>query len=352
VLETAAPVSDMLFVPGRAWLLTGHRDGSVHVWDVADRTHVRRLHDPVGPRTSVRLAIDEPGRVLAVAQRGVVTVHDLDTGTTPSSFTTFNGVVSLAVDPGGTLVAAAQGATAVVYDVATGKRLRRWNSTVIRSVRLTADGRHVLANFKDGHTVELYDLDAGQPAFVGSAGGPVRASLADPDRWIIAGSRRGLTFFELDTPQAGRRSVRADGGITALAQVDTDEFVAGGGNGQIQVWSLPTHAGPAGPEQVESVLGSGPVIALAWHQGSGLLASAGEDVTVRLWRREPAGFMTARSWGERGVLRGGDRLVERVAFSGDGAYLAVTDGGPLVRLRSPLRRTGGWWSSGPPTSRS
>ena len=103
------------------------------------------------------------------------------------------------------------------------------------------------------------------------------------------------------------------------------EFLTGGGSGTIQHWRV-------GQDTAVQTLGghTGPVHSLAWQPDTDVLASGGQDTTVRLWR------LGCAQPGVEPPLRGHEGCVWEVAWgpgtAGSPAILASWDSSPGLRL--------------------
>jgi peptide/nickel transport system permease protein len=119
-----------------------------------------------------------------------------------------------------------------------------------------------------------------------------------------AGGLRALAW----SPDGALLAVGGDDGAIVLTAVERGGSAGAGAGATARAGDARRLATLTGHERG--------VNALAFAPGGALLASAGDDRTVRLWEAGDGG------WREAAVLRGHERLVASLAFSPDGALLA------------------------------
>ena len=329
IIDTGVPLTDLDFAPDRALLASAHRDGSVQLWNTGSLRWQRTVCEPGG--NGGRVAFDPTGKYLAVSHAGRVTIYDASSWSELQAFDCFNGVVSLAFSPDGKRIVVAHGASAEVRDTATGESLRRWSGAVIVSAYFSPDGLRVIGNFDDSYVVSIWDIEQNSSVFNASTGGRVLSSAMDPQgKWLVTAGKSGVRLFVVARPDPRRGVVVGNDGDAAVQAllVDSNEIAVANENGIVSIWRLPNFWSddPAWQPQLKQLAvlqgHRGAVWHLAWHASAGLLASAGDDGTVRLWRRHPPSIMSDPKWEAFSVLRRHDAKVFKVAFSPDGSCLA------------------------------
>ena len=329
ILDTGVPLTDLEFAPDRPLLASAHGDGSVQLWNTGSLRWLRTICDP-GKR-GARLAFDPTGKYLAVSHSGRVAIYDASSWSELHAFDCFNGVVSMNFSPDGKRLVVAHGASAEVRDTATGESLRRWSGAVIVGAYFSPDGGRVVGNFDDSYVVSVWDIEANRSVLHESTGGRVRSSAMDPQgKWLVTAGKGGVCLFVLGRSESRRPVVVGNDGDAAMhvVLIDSNEFAVANENGIVSIWRLPGYWSDD-PEwqpqfkQLAVLQGHwGSVWHLAWHASTGLLASAGEDGAVRLWRRHPPTIMSDPRWTGFTVLRRHDEKVVKVAFSPDGSRVA------------------------------
>jgi WD40 repeat protein/tRNA A-37 threonylcarbamoyl transferase component Bud32 len=275
-------VTGVAFSPDGALLASAHRDRALKVWDKEGRAvlTLRRL----------------PGAV--------------------------NGV---AFGPGGELAAALGNGTVRIWEVPSGReQLRLRGGGVVHAVAF-GPGGELAAALGDG-TVRVWEVPTGRERLRLRGGGPVLAVAFSPGggRLASAGEDGVVRVWESATGQELLALDGHSGAVYAVAfSADGRHLATSGHDEDVRVWDAATG------ELVRALRGhAGAVRGLAYGPG-GRLASAGDDLAVRLW--DEAGQ-------ELLALRGHTETLRAVAFSPDGHRLAsasddgtvkVWDGTPL-----------------------
>ncbi|MCB5169818.1 hypothetical protein LG634_34085 [Streptomyces bambusae] len=315
------PVSALAVAPRGVWFATGGTDGMVRLWDRSSESCTALLSGHRAPVAT--LAVSPDGSRLASGSRdGTVRVWDARGGGWPASDTAAGAVAAVAVTPSGAVITAGEGTgprfwaaqdenraphpdrhavtlTALCHAPSTGwtasaggdGRILVWDDEALVPVRelhvdpggvralALAPSTGLLASLDASCTVRLWDVGTGESVRDFSFPGPAHALAVSADGvWLAVGENRSVRMVPLR-------------------------------NGR-EPWTVAV--GPTGVRD------------LAFSPQSDLLACAGGDGLLRLWRPERDSRRTvldARS----GPLRG-------LAFSPDGRWLAAVGDAPVVHV--------------------
>jgi WD40 repeat protein/tRNA A-37 threonylcarbamoyl transferase component Bud32 len=321
-------VTSVACSPDGACLVSGSRDRTVKLWDIRRPEEDLTLKADAGYTS---LAFSPAGPYLASAPRDkAVLIWDLTTGNPVARWRSLPASVNgLAFSADGLQLAAAGSDGAVrVREVPSGRETLdlRGHSGPVHAVAFSRGGHRIASAGEDG-TVRLWDIEQGRDLLrLTGHDGAVFAVAFNPDggRLASAGADGVVRVWDSGTGRERLALGDHDGPVYALAfRSDGRRLATAGQNEIVRVWDVATG------ELVGSWRGhTGPVRGLAYGP-EGRLASAGDDLAVRLW--DEAGH-------ELLALRGHTSTVRAVSFSPDGHRLAsasedwtikVWDGTPL-----------------------
>lgn len=305
------------------------QSSSVMVWDL-EAPELLIVHLDVATVFNA-VALGPDGRSLYVGRTGVdnapsVTVYDIGSG---QPLRGFGGPgFPLEVSPDGTLLASANGADIVLFDAATGQERRRLrgHTAAVTNLRFSGDG--LLASVSDDRSAIVWDLASGQR----------REQLRGH-----AGAARGLGFGRDDATLYTRHRPKAAGlGHTRRPQVHSppshsrarsDRQRANPRRPNRRCHRLrldrdrrrrnpPRPASPRRPRhppnQVRSSTpATSPLRKMSWRPDGALLATAGQDGSVRVRDGRTRDLL-----GERRVT---DAPAAGLDYTGDGERIVVAD---------------------------
>jgi WD40 repeat protein len=298
---------------------------------LVDQSRVLALTDPTEARQAALAAARvEPGAethaalVQAAANQAV---RAFDTTTSPD--------FAAAVSPDGTTLATGGGDGAVrLWDLATGREVGGplvGHDQPVVALAWSTDGQQLASGGNDGYA-RVWDPTTGQevtryvggPDFQDHRGNGVRGVAFSPDgrRLAVADADGFLTEFDLETDrQVGDHLVQSDGAVTAVLYApDGSTLVEGGDDGQVRFIDLADRTAP--PPAITVAAGSQPTMALS---RSGTVLGIGQsDGTVSFWRMSDRSKVTE--------LAASSVPLHAIAFSPDDAVLATAGDDASVRL--------------------
>jgi WD40 repeat protein len=303
--------------PDNKVLASGGEDGTIRLWDAATGKQVRVLKGDQGQVVSVSLARLDGKLILASAHVSTPTeegkggaallLWDADKGKVLHTLKGHQGAVTgVALAPDGALLASG-GAdkTVVVWDVRKGAVRRKFTGhpAEVRCVTFSPTGR-LVASGDAGGGIRLWDPQAGEGeehagrAFAERHGGPVTALAFTPDEhtlvsgsydqtmkiWVVDGEKLFHTLEGNGGPVLSLAlGPRAEGFKMGKEILSIPEAIASGGPEQgVRLWD-----GGRGEPTFTFAAPAGPVRGVVLSSDRRLLAAAGGDGTVRIWRAAP-----------------------------------------------------------------
>jgi WD40 repeat protein len=306
----------LAFSPDGQLLVAGNLSGTLKMWDASGTHIVRTIKAHTNAVSDLMFRSD--GRVFATVSGGIAKLWDTATGRELRTFP--GGRVSLSPD-GYQLAIGTDVIT--IWDTSSGKDLRTLKGhSGIRQLAFSPNGQRLASC--GGGTVRLWDVTTGRQLWLFSEQKQDVWSIAfSPDgKILVVGTIEDGVIKALDV-ETGRQTKTFAGNkerINHLAFNRNGTRLASISNRTLKLWD------PVSGGEIQTLRGHHDTIrGLAVSPRDDLIASGGEDVTIRLWdtasRQEPTSLPHPG--------------VSSIAYSGDGKRLAIGGGG-VIAVRDAL----------------
>jgi WD40 repeat protein/serine/threonine protein kinase len=228
------------------WALSGSKDRTLRLWEVATGRCVRRFEGHTKQVESVCLSAD--GRwALSGSADHTVRLWEVATGRCVRTFEGHtNSVDSVSLSADGRLaLSGSSDNTLRLWEVATGRCVRRFegHTKQVESVCLSADGGWALSGSAD-HTVRLWEVAMGRcpRRFDGHTGRVNSGCLSVDGRWALSGSKdKTLRLWEVATGRCVRRFEGHTNSVnSACLSVDGRWALSGSADHTVRLWEVAT----------------------------------------------------------------------------------------------------------------
>lgn len=322
------PVTGVAFAPDGKTLASSSRDRSVRLWDLAGGASEKTLLGHAGDVEA--LAFHPSGKTLISAggrgnQRGEVLFWDLASGKIRQShYGLSDRVLHLGISRDGKVAAAGADGMLRIWNQnrSSEELIFRADPQAVSCVAFAPDGLSLASAGRSGR-VSLWNSSAGSETLSLAAPDTLEAVAFSPTSRFLAaaGSAGEVRFWNLDEPEQPRVFKGHQGGVFALAFSSDGHLLASGGEDRtVRIVDL-RHTER---EPVVLIGHTARIHAVAFQPGGQLIATAGEDETIRL--HDPATGNLLH------VLRGHATGILCLAFSPDGKVLASGGYDKTIRL--------------------
>lgn len=316
-----------------AMLAAGDVHGTVRLWDVDQAMEIRASQVHTRAVTSVQFSPDD-GLLASGGNDGSVHLWQVSNDETSQTLLEPSDVAvkSLSFSPDGSRLVAGQEDGAIhIWDVASGERLAFLPSDLAYSVAFSPDGTRLAIGGKG--TLYMWDREPGTRTALASLAtmrvGIIHSVAFNPadGNYLAIGGENGMGIINLHTGQAWMPLEGHSAAVTSVAfSPDGSLLATASDDMSVRLWTEETGQGMLGFQEQAVFQGhTEPVKSVAFHPKGELLASASSDGngngSVLLWN--------VATGEEQRTIDG----VNVAAFSPGGKLIAVGADDGMIRLR-------------------
>ena len=278
-------VSSVAISPDGRIALSGSRDKTIKLWDVATGREMKTFAGHSGDVNSVAFSPD--GRTaLSGSDDKTVKLWDVGTGHELKTFIGHSWPVhSVAFSPDGRIaLSGCLDGTLKLWDIASGREirtLREDNNDVVTSVAFSPDG-HTVISASWGKTIKLWNIETGSliRTFIGHSA-EVRSVAFSPDgRTAVSGSDdKTVKVWDVSSGRLLRTFTGHSEKVESVAvSPDGRTMLSGSGDGIIRLWDI------ANGHELGTFTGHSNVVESIVFSSDGRTALSGSaDDSIKLW---------------------------------------------------------------------
>jgi len=277
--------TELAYSPDGKVLVSGSRDRTIKMWDAETGVEIRTL---TGHDESVRaVAVSPDGSCIASAGNDtIIRIWDVQTG---DQRITLHGhtdrIKGIAFSPDGQRIASASNDKTIrIWNVDTGEEERclSGHTDAVSSVVFSLNGKQIISGSED-RTIKVWDPAIGRKVFRRYKGTRISHVAFSPDSKRIAACTRWGRIVLIDT-LSGVDILSLRGHSFSLGRLpvtfspDGSQFVSGGMDKKINIWSAST-----GALEMTLTGHTGSVDSIAFSPDGRRIASGSWDETIKVW---------------------------------------------------------------------
>ena len=283
LVEHTLSIETLAFTADSKTLASGSRDGTVIVWDVANRTPKLTVDGHTGSVTALRF-LENDQILFSVSSDGIARIWNTDTGAEKFIKTNWYAFTIAFPQDGKTVAFRSSSNEIQIWDVDNDKLVHTLKTKHKESINVLAfspDGNTIASGGRDG-TLEVWDVSARQRfATLDSHTDTVNVVLFSPDGKMFASASKDgkVQLWDILTGKKAVLLTEPNKGVNALAfSPDGKMLVSGRLGGPIQVWDTTTHQ-----HLGDFINAARSVDSLAFSPDGKILTSGSYDGSIRLW---------------------------------------------------------------------
>ena len=317
VFEGVPYVFSTGFSPDGKTIASGHRDGTVRLWDVATRKHKATLTGHTHFVWAVAFSPD--GKTIASGSWDeTVRLWDITTGKHKATLTGHtHNVKGLAYSVDGSTIASSSWNEVRLWDATTGKYKATLKEHPARlySVAYSSDGSTIANGSADG-TVHLWDVTTKKHKItLKGHTAPVRSISFDPSGALLAsgGADNVVYLWDIGTGIEKKTLNGHTDSVTSVAFDPNGDILASASGSEVWLWDVET-----GQHKTTLIGLRDTVHSVRFSPDGKTIATGGADKSVRLW--------DVKTGEEKIALTEHSTAVGSIDFSPDGKTLVSANG--------------------------
>ena len=247
IIPQPAWITAVAFLPSLDLAATGHDDGLVRVWDIADGTLLREFRGYFRPVSALAFSPDGK-RIVSAGEDKLMLVWDMDTGEIDGLFGGHTDRIPAIIwhPDGRRIISAGWDTTARVWDAESHEPIILLNSHVgqVVALALSPDGS-LLACADEANAVHVWDLNTNRELHIlGEAEAQIRclAFNHDGSRLAAGGADRSLHLWQPISGECLSGKVEPASAPTGVAVSPDRRRLAGASGTTLRMWNVDSGA--------------------------------------------------------------------------------------------------------------